>query len=143
PIYLPESRRHVSFWNLLTEEGQWAEQRTAAYAALALPSEAERVLERLGREFDEAAWRTERGLGSNPFAAVRDGRLHLKRPDALEVPPRVEELRRVIEIHLPRVRVERLIAEVDSWCGFTGALKPLGGYQSRSDSLDAALPAAL
>jgi TnpA family transposase len=142
-LYLPESRRHVSFWNLLTEERQWAEQRAAAYAALALPSEADRVLERLGREFDEVAWRTERGLGGNPFAAVRDGRLHLKRPDALEVSPRVEELRRVIETHLPRVRIERLIAEVDSWCGFTGALKPLGGYQTRADNLDAALPAAL
>jgi len=39
--------------------------------------------------------------------------------------------------------IERLIAEVDSWCGFTEALKPLGGYQPRSDNLDAALPAAL
>jgi hypothetical protein len=78
-LYLPESRRHVSFWNLLTDECQWTEQRESAYAALALPSEADRVLERLAREFDDVAWRTERGLGGNPFAAVREGRLHLKR----------------------------------------------------------------
>jgi TnpA family transposase len=142
-LFLPESRRHVSFWNLLTDERQWTEQREAAYAALALPSEADRVLERLTREFDDVAWRTERGLGGNPFAAVRDGRLHLKRPDALEVSPRVEELRRAIETHLPRVRIESLIGEVDSWCRFTGALKPLGDYQPHSDNLDAALPAAL
>ncbi|HMF34997.1 MAG TPA: hypothetical protein VKF17_00090 [Isosphaeraceae bacterium] len=93
--------------------------------ALALPSEADRVLERLAREFDEVAWPTERGLSSNPFAAVRDGRLHLQRPDALEIPQRVEELRRAIETHLPRVRIENLLAEVDSWCGFIGALCPL------------------
>ena len=142
-LYLPESRRHVSFWNLLTEEGQWTEQRESAYAALALPSEADRVLERLAREFDDVAWRTERGLGGNPFAAVREGRLHLKRPDALEIPQRVEELRRVIETHLPRVRIEDLLTEVDSWCGFLGAFCPLGGYQPRSDNLDVALPAAL
>ncbi len=142
-LYLPESRRHVSFWNLLTDECQWTEQRESAYAALALPSEADRVLKRLAREFDEVAWRTERGLGGNPFAAVRDGRLHLKRPDALEIPQRVEELRRLIETHLPRVRIENLLGDVDSWCGFLGAFCPVGGYQSRSDNLDVALPAAL
>src|SRR5262249_9709885 len=142
-LYLPESRRHVSFWNLLTEEGQWTEQRESAYAALALPSEADRVLERLAREVGDVAWRTEQGLGGNPFAAVREGRLHLKRPDALEIPQGVEELRRVIETHLPRVRIEDLLAEVDSWCGFLGAFCPLGGYQPRSDNLDVALPAAL
>jgi TnpA family transposase len=97
----------------------------------------------LAREFDEVAWRTERGLGGNPFAAVREGRRHLKRPDALEIPPRVEELRRVIETHLPRVRIEDLLVEVDSWCSFLGAFCPLGGYQPRSDNLDVALPAAL
>jgi hypothetical protein len=36
-LYLPEIRRHISFWNLLTDEGQWTEQRESAYAALARP----------------------------------------------------------------------------------------------------------
>jgi len=101
------------------------------------------VLERLAREFDEVAWRTKRGLGSIPLAAVRYGRLHLKRPGALEIAQRVEELRRVIETHLPRVRIENLLGELDSWCGFIGALCPLGGHQPRSDSLEVALSAAL
>jgi hypothetical protein len=101
------------------------------------------VLERLALEFDDVAWRTERCLGDNPFAAVREGRLHLKRPDALEIPQRVAELRRVIETHLPRVRIEDLLAEVDSWCGFLGAFCPQRGYQPRSESLEVALPAAL
>jgi hypothetical protein len=34
----------------------------------------------------------EGGLADNPFATIRDGRLHLKRPDALEVPERVKQL---------------------------------------------------
>ena len=142
-LYLPESRRHVSFWNLLSDERQWAEGREQAYAALALPCAAEQVLERLRREFEEEARRTEQGLSGNPFASIRDGRLHLKRPDALEIPPRVEELRQAIETHLPRVRIEDLLGEVDSWCGLTGAFHPLGGYRSQSENLDVALPAAL
>ena len=84
---------------------------------------------------------SQRSIG-NPFAAVREGHLRIKRPDALEIPPRVEEVRRAIETHLPRVRIEALLAEVDSWCGFLGMFCPLGEYQPRSENLDIALPAA-
>ena len=52
-LYLPESRRHVSFWNLVYDEQRWAEQREQAYGELALPKEADGVLERLSQEFEE------------------------------------------------------------------------------------------
>jgi hypothetical protein len=44
------------------------------------------------------------GLETNPFVAIRDGQLELRRRDALEVPERVREVKRVIETHLPRIR---------------------------------------
>jgi hypothetical protein len=56
------------------------------------------------------------------------------RRDAIEVPRVVRELRRVIETHLPRIRIEDLLVEVDSWCGFTRALVPVGGYTRGSRS---------
>jgi hypothetical protein len=96
-LYLPENRRHVSFWNLLTKKRQWTEQLESAYAALALPSEADRVLEWRAREFDDVTSRTESGLGVNPFSTVREGHLQPKRPDAQEIPDRVKEMRRAIE----------------------------------------------
>jgi hypothetical protein len=142
-LYLAESRRHVSFWHLVYEEQRWDQERGRAYAQLALPSQAQAALERLQEEFDAVAQRTAQGMPQNGFAAIRDGCLCLKRPDALDIPDRVRELRRVIETQLPRIRIEDVLAEVDTWCEFTRAFQPLGEYQSRSAHLPATLLAAL
>ena len=42
-IYLPESRRHVSFLNLVYDESQWAQERSGAYKQLSLFPEADTV----------------------------------------------------------------------------------------------------
>lgn len=142
-VYLPDSRRHVSFWNLCYGQGQWTEQRTSAYAQLGLSTEADGVLDGLAREFDLVARQVERGLSNNPFASIDKDRFKLKRIDALEIPDRVRALRRVIETSLPRVRIETVLETVDRSCGFTQALTPLGGYVPRSENLSIAKLAAL
>jgi hypothetical protein len=126
-----ESRRHVSFWNLVYDENQWANQRKEAYTSLVLPIEADRVLDKLHQEYMEAVEQAEGGLPDNPFATIRDGRLHLKRPDALEAPERVKQVKRVLETSLPHVRIEDLLQEIDRLCGFTRELRPLNGYEPR------------
>jgi TnpA family transposase len=45
--------------------------------------------------------------------------------------------------HLPQVRIEKLLEEVDVLCGFTRAFQPLQDYQPRSQPLYGALLAAL
>jgi hypothetical protein len=142
-LYLPESRRHVSFWNLVYDEERWEEAREEAYVGLELPTEPEDELSRLTRDFDAAAGRFQEGLGQNEFASIESGELRLKRQDKLKLPERVEKLKQVIETHLPRVRIEDLLVDVDSWCGFTKELRPLGGYEPRSENLDVALFSAL
>jgi Tn3 transposase DDE domain len=141
-LHLAESRKHVSFWNLVYDENQWADEREKAYTALVLPNEAERVLEKLRQEYVEAVEQVECGLPDNPFAMVRDGRLHLKRPDALEIPDRVKQIKRVIETSLPHVRIEDLLQEIDRLCGFTRELRPLSGYEPRGGNLYQTLLAA-
>jgi hypothetical protein len=123
-LYLAESRRHVPFWHLVYEEPRWEQERGRAYAQLALPSQAQTALQRLQQEFDAVAQRTAEGMAQNGFAAIRDGRLCLKRLDALDIPDGVRELRRVLETHLPRIRIEDVLPEVDAWCGFTRAFQP-------------------
>jgi TnpA family transposase len=142
-IYLPESRRHVSFWNLVYDERQWAQERSGAYKQLSLFPEADTVRRKLFQEFDLVARQLDQGLPQNPFVTLRDGELHLKRPDALEVPERIHRLRQTIETRLPRIRIEDLLRDVDKRCGFTQAFRPLPGYESRLENLYPTLLAAI
>ncbi len=131
-LFLPQSRDHVSFWNLVYDDRSWQQTRTDAYQRLDLPTDGQVFLARITAEFDRAVQAAERGLPGNRFAAVRDGRLRLKRRDALPISRTVRELRATIGASLGRVRIEDLLQDVDEWCGFTRAFQPLGGYQPRS-----------
>ena len=118
-VYLPESRSHVSFPNLIYDPTRWTQERDLAYTELDLPKQADDFVSQLQQEFDQVAQRTARGLPSNDFVTIRGDRLHLKRRDALELPPRIKQLRRTIEGGLPEVRIEDLLTQVDGWCDFT------------------------
>jgi TnpA family transposase len=142
-VYLPGSRHHVSFWNLVYDEQRWAAERKSAYASLALPTEAETVLGKLRQEYTDAVGRAAGGLNETAFASMCDGRLQLKRADALEIPERTRQLRHAIETALPRVRIEQLLQEVDRHCGFTRELRPIGGYEPRLSNLYQSQLAAL
>ena len=73
-LYLPESRHHVSFSNLIYNQQQWAPGRTTAYAQLNLFQEQDAVIAGLMREFEEVASVAARSMNKNPFASMwRDG----------------------------------------------------------------------
>jgi TnpA family transposase len=118
-VYLPESRRHVSFANLIYDPTRWQHERDLAYTELALSQQPDDFITRLQQAFDAAAQEAARGLPGNDFVTIRHNRLHLKRRDALELPPRLQQLRRTIEGALPLVRIETLLSQVDAWCDFT------------------------
>ena len=90
-------------------------EREHAYTELQLPQAPEDFLAGLQREFDAVAHQVERGLSNNPFVAIRHGRLHLKRRDALEVPPRLDTPppghRGGVS---PAMRIEDLLRQVDA-----------------------------
>ena len=142
-LFLAHSRDHVSFWNLVYDDRSWQQAREQAYGRLDLPTDGQAFLARLGQELDRAARAAQRGLPSNRFAAVRNGRLKLKRRDALLISPVLQELRATIGASLSRVRIEDLLQDVDEWCGFTRAFQPLGGYQPRGGDPHRSLLATL
>lgn len=125
-VFLPASRRHGSFANLIYDPARWAQERELAYTDLKLPQVSEVFVTRLTHEFDEVAHRAAGGLASNAFVTIQGGRLHLKRRDALELTPRLTQLRQTIEGALPLVRIEDLLMHVDRWCGFTQAFRRPG-----------------
>jgi TnpA family transposase len=122
-VFLPESRRHVSFTNLVYDPARWQHERDDAYTERQLPQAPDDFCARLQRDFDDVAPQAERGMPSNPLATIRDNRLHLKRRDAPELPPRLKQLRQTIEGALPRVRIEDRLMQVDTWCDFTRAFR--------------------
>lgn len=142
-LYLPDSRHHVSFWNLVYDAERWERERTKAYADLEIASDADRAIEQLREEFHQATGALTNGLPDNRFAAIADGRLAISHRDALDVPDEVLELRRVVETRLPRIRIEDLLVEVDSWCRFSEELAPLGDQRPRAENPYALLLAAL
>jgi TnpA family transposase len=142
-LYIPESRHHVSFANLIYNQQQWTVDRTAAYAQLSLFEEQDEVIAALMRQFDEVTGLAARRMDKNPFASIVNGRLKLHVRDALPISTEVKTLRGLIESSLPRVRIEDLLREVDRETHFTRAFRPLGGYEPRSERLYPALLAAL
>lgn len=142
-LYLPESRHHVSFANLIYNERLWEQDRQGAYEQLSLFREGDQTISHLKAEFATVAQQTEAGLSSNPFTSIHDGRLKLKRRDALEISPRVGKLRRVVEASLGQVRIEDLLRDVDRCCGFTRAFQSMRGPQSRPENIYSTLLALL
>jgi TnpA family transposase len=130
-LFLPASRQHVSFWNLVYDNRRWRECRSDAYRQLDLPEKAEDFLNKITAELDQAAHAAAGGLRHNRSAIVKDGKLKLKRADALPVSRAVRRLRETIKASLTRVHIEDLLLDVDEWCGFTRAFQPLGGYEPR------------
>lgn len=130
-LYLPHSRHHVSFWNLTQSPMKWANSRDDAYLEMKLPVEPSLALTRLRGELDDALGTFRNGINENPFATIDDGQLLLSKRDALEIPDSVQDLRSAIEAHLPRIRIEDLLLEVDRRTNFTDALMPPDGQLQR------------
>ena len=95
------------------------------------------------KEFEDVARKTAAGMSANRFASISEGRLKLHRRDALELSDRVLKLRRLIETSLRPVRIEALLREVDSWCGFSREFRPLIDAPTRAGNLYPTLLAAL
>ena len=118
-LFLSQSRDHVSFWSLIHDDRGWQANAAQAYKALNLPADPKVFLAGLTATFDAVARAAADGLAGNRFAAVHNGRLKLKRTDALPVPRELAQLRLTFQASYPRVRIEDLLQDVDEWRGFS------------------------
>jgi TnpA family transposase len=134
-LHLAESRKHVSFWNLVYDEKKWEKEKPKAYSSLALPSKANELFDELRNEYTESLEKAKRALPGSSVFTITDGKIHLKKPDALEIPEGSRQLRAAIESNIRHIRIEDLLQEVDRACAFTREFRPLGGYKSRAKNL--------
>jgi hypothetical protein len=131
-LFLSQSRDHVAFWSLVHDDRSWQTNGAQAYKALGLPTDPAIFLAGLTATFDAAACAAADGLDCNRFAAVRNGRLKLKRTDALPIPRELQRLREAFQASYPRARIEDLLQDVD------GAASPRLSNRSPAISPDRA-----
>jgi TnpA family transposase len=141
-LYLPQSKQHVSFWDLTLSETRWQEVRTSAFDDLQQPQkhEAKAVLT---QQFHEASDLAKKRFAFDDFAEIQDGTLKLKRYDKIALPPSVPILQKGIESRSPSIRIEQLLMEVDRLTGFSRHFTPVQGHQSRPPHFYKTLMAAL
>lgn len=111
-LFVPKSKQHVSFWDLMLNPHRWEDTREAAYEDLQQPFK-DQVKAQLILQFHQSVGEAEKRFGLDTFADIKDGNLKLKRDDKAEIPETVKKLQKVIDASMPTIRIEELLMEVD------------------------------
>ena len=140
-LYLPQSKQHVSFWDLTLNEPNWDETKHTVYTELQQPLPHE-VRSAISSQFHEAVSAAQKRFGLDNFAEIHNGRLKLKRVDKLDVPDKVNQLQKVIDAHMPSIRIEQLLMEVDQMTHYSRHFVPIQHHQSRPKNFHKSLLAS-
>jgi len=119
-LYLKCSANNRYFWDIVNPEDNKKPEQMSLN--IQLPNQANNVLNKLMTEFDQIAQLAKDGLSDNEFAQIINGELKLHQDDALQIPKAVTKLKKLIAAHLPKVRIEKLVADAESLCGFSAGL---------------------
>jgi Tn3 transposase DDE domain len=141
-LYLPQSKHHVSFWDLTLSEPRWQEARATSYTTLQQPQPQE-IKATLTRQFQDATTLAQERFGHDEFATIEDGHLRLKRDDKVAIPATVATLQKVLDTRLPTIRIEQLLMEVDQLTQFSRHFTPLPHSQARPQQFYRTLLATL
>ena len=141
-IYLPQSKHHVSFWDLTLSDTRWKDIRDESYTQLnqPLPSEAKAAIT---QQFHQAIDKAKKRFNGDKFASIEDGQLKLKRDDKAVLPDSVTQVQKVIDASLPLIRIEQLLMEVDKLTKFSRHFTPIANRQSRPPHFYRTLMAAI
>jgi TnpA family transposase len=141
-LYLPQSKQHVSFWDLTLSDTRWRSMRDAAYIELEQPHPLEaRAI--LAHQFHDATALAKEHFEHDTFAEIRDGRLKLKRDDKAALPAAVTTVQKAIDASLPTIRIEQLLLEVDQQTRFSRHFTPIQDHRSRPPHFYRTLLAAI
>lgn len=141
-LYLPQSKQHVSFWNLTLSQSRWQEIRLSSYTDLSQPQQHE-VKTILTQQFQEALGLAKKHFEFDDFATIKDGKLKLKRDDKIVLPSSVPQLQKVIDASLSAIRIEQLLKEVDQLTHFSRHFTPIQNHHSRPAHFYRTLMAAI
>jgi TnpA family transposase len=141
-LYLPQSKQHVSFWNLMLSDTAWQALESSAPTELQLP-ERENVKETLTQHFEEVVNTAKEDFDTDGFAQIQDTKLKLKRDDKLPRPDKLTKLQKAIDANMPIIRIEQLLMEVDQLTGFTKHFTPIQRHHAQPKQFYKTLLAAI
>jgi len=113
-LYLPQSKHHVSFWDLTLSQTRWEQVQDSVCDELQQPPK-EELKTALPQQFQQVLTQAQARFKDDDFATLVDGKLKLKRYDKVPIPPEVAVLQKVINSRLPYIRIEQLLMEVEAW----------------------------
>uniref|UniRef100_UPI001F02CEC4 Tn3 family transposase n=1 Tax=Xenorhabdus sp. Sc-CR9 TaxID=2584468 RepID=UPI001F02CEC4 len=129
-LFIPKSKQHLSFWDLMLNQHHWQDTRNSAYYDLQIPFK-DQIKSHLLLRFDESVEAAEQHFERDSFAEIKEGKLKLKRYDKADIPQEVKKLQKVIDASMPSIRIEQLLIEVDRETNFTRHFIPVQQHQSR------------
>jgi TnpA family transposase len=141
-LYLPLSRQHVSFWELMLNDDQWKETKDNFFTEFKLPGQQE-VRNVLTQHFDKSAREAETKFGIDDFARIEHGHLRLRHDDKANIPFSVTHLQKTIDSFMPTIRIENLLMEVDRLTNFTRHFTPVQQHNTRPRGFYKTLLAAI
>ena len=123
-LYLPQSKQHVSFWNLMLNDSRWRELKEDYHTDLHLPRKQE-AKTKITQQFRENIIEAQKMFALDKFAEIQKGELKLKRADKAQIPDSVIRLQSVIDASMPSIRIEQLLMEVDQLTHFSQHFTPI------------------
>ena len=128
-LHLPESRKNVSFWNMIYNPKTWEQEREQSCSDLKLSSASQGIITRLKTEFNDAVSTFAKGLPENTFAKIVDDKLKLSRMEGMG--SEFNAAKGFLESTLPKIRIEDALLNLHRRSGFLSEFKPLAGYDAR------------
>jgi len=141
-LFVPKSKQHVYFWDLMLNRHRWQDARETAYKEPQQPFE-DRVKAQLILQFHQSVGEADKRFGLDSFAEIKNGDLKLKRDDKAEIPEAVKKLQKVIDASMPSIRIEQLLMEVDRKINFGRHFIPVQQHHSRPKNFYKTLISAL
>ena len=146
-VFTHPSWRYADPRSNLLSDAEWEATRPIVCRTLGLPPDPQPILESLAVELDKTYREVARRLSDNPdvrFEKVKGKEELILTPlDALDEPPSLIQLRKVVAERLPRVELAELVLEVALRTGFTEAFTHLTDRSARTADFALSLCAAL
>ncbi|TXT29487.1 MAG: hypothetical protein FD136_1852 [Chitinophagaceae bacterium] len=131
-IYLNHSKKHRYFWNTVYSESAWEKEKPLAFKSLGFPEKFDELLAVLKKEYFAGITLSKNGLKEKSFFHLdQNGKLKLKRDDALEIPESVKTLKKLIEARMPPVRIEKMLSDIEEAHYFSRFFLPPEGFDKK------------